>query len=132
MKTIIAFVLVLPLSFLASRLGALVAGVPIAFALVRTSIWLRTTIAGFVSSVAGVAAAVAFGWFVFSWVEGPESFTLLPFFASVLLLTIAIVNDFRQSKQRAQMQADFKASGQQFLVDEIGNPWNTVVGECVD
>jgi hypothetical protein len=44
-------------------------------------------------------------------------------------LTIAIVNDFRQSKQRAQMQADFKASGQQFLANEIGNPWNTVVGD---
>jgi len=129
MKTIIAYVLVLPLSFLASRLGAIVATMPISFALVRTSVWLRSTIGGFAGCVVGVAAAVAFGWCVFSWVVGPGSFTLLPFLASVLLLTISIVKDFRQAKERAQMQADFKASGKQSLADEIGNPWSTVVGD---
>ncbi len=129
MKMIIAYVLVLPLSFLASRLGAIVATMPISFALVRTSVWLRSTIGGFVGCVVGVAAAVALGWCVFSWVVGPRSFTLLPFLASVLLLTISIVKDFRQAKERAQMQADFKVSGKQSLADEIGNPWSTVVGD---
>lgn len=129
MKTIIAYVLVLPLSFLASRLGALVATMPIAFALVRSSVWLRSTIGGFVGCVVGVAAAVAFGWCVLSWVVGSGSFTLLPFLASVLLLTISVLKDFRQAKERVQMRADFQASGKQLLADEIGNPWSTVVGD---
>jgi hypothetical protein len=129
MKTIIAYVLVLPLSFLASRLGAIVATMPIAFALVRTSVWLRSTIGGFIGCVVGVAAAVAFGWCVFSWVVGPGSFTLLPFLVSVLLLTISIPKNFRQTKERAQMRADFQTSGKQLLADEIGNPWSTVVGD---
>jgi len=129
MKTIIAYVLVLPLSFLASRLGALVAGGPTAFALSWTSVWLRSTIGGFVGCVGGGVAAVALGWCVFRWVVGPGSFTLLPFLASVLLLTIAIPKDFRQAKDRAQMRADFQVSGKQLLADEIGNPWSTVVGD---
>ena len=129
MKMIIAYVLVLPLSFLASRLGVLVATMPIAFALVRASIWLRSTIGGFVGCVVGVAAAVAFGWCIFSWVVGVGSFTLLPFLASLLLLTISILKDFRQAKERAQMRADFQTSGKQLLSDEIGNPWSTVVGD---
>lgn len=129
MKTIIAYFLVLPLAFLASRLGAIVTTMPISFVLVRTSVWLRSTIGGFTGCVVGVAAAVAFGWCVFSWVVGPGSFTLLPFLASVLLLTIYSVKDFRQAQELAQAQADCKASGKQSLADEIGNPWSTVVGD---
>jgi len=129
MKMIIAYVLVLPLSFLASRLGAIIAGGPIAFALIKTSVWFRSTIAGFVGCVGGVAAAVSVGWCVFSLVVGPGTFTLLPFLASVLLLTFAIPKDFRQSQNRSQTQADFQASGKEWLANEIGNPWSTVAGD---
>lgn len=129
MKTIIAYVLVLPLSFLASRLGAIVVTIPISFALIWTSVWFRSTIGGFVGCLVGVATAVAFGWCVFSWIVGPGSFTLLPFLSSVFLLTISIGKDFRQAKEHAQVQANFKASGKQFLAYEIGNPWSTVVGD---
>jgi hypothetical protein len=109
-----------------------VAGGPLAFALIRTSVWLRSTIVGFVGGVGGVAAAVAFGWCVFSWVVGPGSFGIAPFLACVLLLTISIPKEFRQARNRAQTRANFQASGEQweqFLSDEIGNPWSTVVGE---
>lgn len=129
MRTLLAYVLVLPLSFLASRLGAIVVGGPIAFTLIRASVSLRSTIAGFVGCVGGVAAAVAFGWCVFNWVVGPGSFTFVPFLASVLLLTISIAKDFRQSQARSQTQADLQASGKRWLSDEIGNPWITVTGD---
>lgn len=129
MKTIIAYILVVPLSFLASRVGAIATGGPIAFILSRTSVWLRSTIAGFIGCVGGVIVAVAFGWYVFGWVVGPGSFTFVPFLASVLLVTISIPKDFRQAKNRAQMRANFQASGKQLLVNEIGNPWSTVVGD---
>lgn len=130
MRTLLAYTMVLPLSFLASRLGTIVVGGPIAFALNWASVWLRSTIAGFVGCVGGVASAVAFGWCVFRWVVGPGSFTLAPFLASVLVLTVASINDFPSSKSRAQMQAEFQTSGQQWLADEIGNPWSTVAGEA--
>lgn len=129
MKIIIAYILVVPFSFLASRLGAIVMGGPIAFALIKASVWLRTTIAGFVGCVGGVVAAVALGWCIFNWVVGIGSFTLLPFFASLLLLTISIPRNFQQAKERAQMRTDFQASGKQFFADEIGNPWSTVAGD---
>jgi hypothetical protein len=112
-----------------SRLGAIVASAPIAFTLSRTSVWLRSTIGGFVGCVGGVAAAVAFGWCVFNYVVGPGSFTLVPFLASVLILTISIPKDFRQAQQLTQTRADFTASGKQLLADEIGNPWSTVFGD---
>ena len=132
MKMIITYVLVLPLSFLASRLGAIIAGGPIAFALIKASVWLRSTIAGFVGCVGRVAAAVAVGWCVFSWVVGPGSFKLAPFLASVLLSTILIPKHLLQAQNCAQTRADFQASGEQWeqrLADEIGNPWSTVVGD---
>jgi hypothetical protein len=129
MRTLLAYVIVLPLSFLASRLGAIVAGGPIAFALIRASVQLRSTIAGFIGCVGGVAAAVTFGWCVFRWVVGPGSFTLVPFLASVLILTISIPKDFRHSQGCAQTQADLTTYGNRWLADQIGNPWITVVGD---
>lgn len=129
MRTLLAYVVVLPLSFLVSRLGAIVAGGPIALAFIRTSVRLRSTIAGFIGCVGGVAAAVAFGWCVFNWVVGPGSFTLAPFLASVLLLTVSIPKGFRHSQDCAQTRADFQTTGNRWLADEIGNPWSTVAGD---
>jgi len=128
MKTIIAYVFVLPLSYLAFRLGTFVATAPIAFALIKASVWVRSTIAGVVGGIGGVVAAVAFGWCVFSWVVGPGTFTLFPLLASVLILTISIKKDIQFAQQQTQTQAEFKASDKQFLADEIGNPWSPVAG----
>jgi len=74
MKTIIAYVLVLPLSYLAFRLGVIVAAAPISFALIKSSVWVRSAIAGVVAGIGGVVAALAFGWCVFNWVVGPGTF----------------------------------------------------------
>ena len=107
----------------------MVASVPIAFALKRASAWLRSTIGGFVGCVAGVAAAVAFGWFVFNHLVGPGAFTLVPFLASVLILTLSIPRDFRQARQITQQRADLQQPMNQLLASEIGNPWSTVFGD---
>jgi hypothetical protein len=50
MRTLLTYVLVTPLSFVASRLAGLVVGVPISFALIWASIQLRSTIAGFLKN----------------------------------------------------------------------------------
>jgi hypothetical protein len=129
MKILSAYVLVLLLSFLSSRLGAIVVGGPIAFALIRASVWFRSTIAGIIGCVGGVAAAVAVGWCIFGWIIGRGSFTFAPFMASVFLVCILIPKHYRVAKSQAQTQAEFMASGQVWLAEELGNPWSTVTGE---
>ncbi len=129
MRTLLAYIIVLPLSFFASRLAAIVIGGPIAFTLTRASARLRSTIAGFTGSVGGVAAAVTFGWGAFHWVVGPGSFTLVPFLASVLFLTVSIPKDLRHAQNCAQTQAELQASGQQEMANDIGNQWSTVAGD---
>ena len=129
MKTIIAYVLVLPLSYLAFRLGTFVATAPIAFALIKASVWVRSTIAGVVAGIGGVVAAVAFGWCVFNWVVGPGTFTLFPFFASVLILTISIQKDVQLAQKQAQTRAEFQTSGKEWLSNQVGNFWSVVVGD---
>jgi len=129
MKTIIAYVLVLPLSYLAFRLGTFVATAPIAFALIKASVWVRSTIAGVVAGVGGVVAAVAFGWCVFNWVVGLGTFTLFPFFASVLILTISIQKDVQLAQKQAQTRAEFQTSGKEWLSNQVGNFWSVVVGD---
>ena len=104
------------------------AAAPIAFALIKASVWFRSTIAGVIGGIGGVVASVAFGWCVFSWVVGAGTFTLFPFLASVLILTISIKKDVQLAQRQAQTRADFNASDKQFLADEIGNPWSPVVG----
>lgn len=129
MKILLAYVLVLPLSFLASRLGAIVVGGPIAFALIRASVWLRSTISGIIGCVGGIAAAVAVGWCIFGWIIGRGSFTFAPFMASVFLVCILIPKNYRVAKSRARTQAEFRSSGQVWLAEEMGNPWSTVAGD---
>jgi hypothetical protein len=127
MKTLIAYVLVVPLSYIAFRLGVIVATAPIAFALIKASVWFRSTICGVVGGIGGVVAAVAFGCCVFSLVVGPGTFTLFPFLASVLMLTISIQKDVQFAQ--AQTRADFQTSGKDWLSNQVGNFWGVVVGD---
>jgi len=129
MKTIIAYILVLPLSYLAFRLGTFVATAPIAFALIKASVWVRSTIAGVVAGIGGVVAAVAFGWCVFNLVVGPGTFTIFPFFASVLILTISIQKDVQLAQKQAQTQTEFQTSGKEWLSNQVGSLWSVVVGD---
>lgn len=130
MRALLTYALVLPLSFLASRLGAIIVGAPISFCLIRASIWLRSTIVGILAGVGGVIAAVAVGWCIFSWIMGPGSFALAPFIASVFLLIIFIPKDFRESHGQSLLRAEFRAWGKRWLGAQVGNPWSTVIGDA--
>ena len=129
MKTIIAYLLVLPLSYLAFRLGTFVTTAPIAFALIKASVWVRSTIAGVIAGIGGVVAAVTVGWCVFNWVVGPGTFTLFPFLASVLILTISIQKDVQLAQKQAQTREEFQSSGKEWLSNQVGNFWSVVVGD---
>lgn len=129
MRTLLAYILVIPLSFLVSRLAGLVVGVPISFALIWASVQLRSTIAGFITGVVYSIAAVAFGWFVFSWVVGKGSFTILPFLASVLILIIIIPRNLRNAQTDTQLKVEFEEKGSSWLAKEMGNVWSLFIGE---
>ena len=129
MKTIIPYILVVPLSFFASRLGEIIAGGPISFAFSTSSAWLRSTLAGIVGCIGGFAAAVAAGWLIFTVAVGPGSFKLLPFLASISLLIIMIPREFRLAKEKTHLRADYIASGKKVLANDIGNQWNMVIGD---
>jgi hypothetical protein len=128
MRTLLAYILVIPLSFVVSRLGGIVVCAPIAFALIQTSVQFRSTIAGFITGVGSSIAAVAFGWCIFSWVIGAGSFTILPFLSSVLLLIIVIPRNLRKAQTDTQLKAEFKEKGSS-LTKELGNEWSLFVGE---
>ena len=129
MRILLAYVLVIPLSFVVSRLGGIVVCAPIAFALIRTSVQFRSTIAGFVSGVGSSFAAAAFGWCVFNWVVGAGSFTVLPFLSSVLLLIIVIPRNLRKAQTDTQLKVEFEEKGSSLLSKELGNAWSLFVGE---
>lgn len=129
MRTLLAYVLVIPLSFVASRLAGLIVGVPISFALIWASIQLRSTIAGFFTGVVYSIAAVAFGWFVFSWVVGKGAFTILPLLSSVLILIIIIPKNLREAQTDKQLKEEFEEKGSSLLAKEMGNVWSLFVGE---
>ncbi|MCX5846260.1 MAG: hypothetical protein NTW12_07875 [Deltaproteobacteria bacterium] len=76
MKTIIAYVLVVPLAQFFLTAGLWLGALPIAFLLVWAPISLRTKIAGFCSGIAGVTVAVSCGYGIFRFVIGPGSFTI--------------------------------------------------------
>lgn len=129
MRTLLSYVLVIPLSFVAFRLAGLVIGVPISFALIWASVKLRSTVAGFITGVVYSAAAVAFGWFVFSWVVGKGSFTILPFLSSVLILILIIPKNLRKAKTDTQLKEEFEEKDSSWLAKEMGNVWSLFVGE---
>lgn len=108
MRTIIAYVLVVPLVQFCLTAGVLLGGFLVALLLAWAPISLRTNVAGVFGGIGGVTFAVAFGYGVFRFVIGPGSFTIGAFLASTLPLLIPIRNDILQSRR-------VKAARYQFL-----------------
>ena len=99
MKTVIAYVLVIPLVQFCLTAGVWLGGFPIALSLAWAPMSLRTKVAGVCGGIVGVALAVAFGYGVFRVMIGPGSFTIGPFIASTLPLLLPIRNDIAQSRR---------------------------------
>lgn len=97
MPTVVAYILVVPLVQFCLTGGVLLVGFPFAVLFAWAPISLRTKVAGVIGGVAGVALAVAFGYGVFRFVVGPDSFTVGPFLASTVPLLLPVRNDLLQS-----------------------------------
>ena len=102
--SVLAYIIVIVLAALFMSLGMFAVGLPLAFLLAWAPISVRTTIAGGIGGVAGVVAAVAFGFGVFHLLVGPGSFTIGPFLASVLPLLIPVRRDMIQATQVKEAQ----------------------------
>ena len=99
MKTVIAYVLVVPLVQFCLTAGMWLGGFPIAISLAWAPIALRTKVAGICGGIVGVAVPVAFAYGVFRLILGPGSFTIGPFLASTLPLLLPIWNDITRSRR---------------------------------
>jgi hypothetical protein len=140
MRTIIAYVLVVPLVQFCLTVGVWLGGFPVALLLVWAPISLRTKVAGVCGGIAGVLLAVSFGYGIFHFVSGHESFTTGAFLASTLPLLLPIRNDFLQSMRvkaaREQLLGTVAESHDKHTVKAMTEAtstahWGSVVGEIV-
>jgi len=135
MTTVIAYVLVIFLVQFCLTSGLFLAGFPTALLLLWTSVSLRTTIAGFIGGVAGVALAVAFGYGVFRILVGPDSFTIGAFLASTVPLLIPIWNDSLQAMRvnvaRQQMLDELRKTRDEDSVSAVAREAQTTHGSVV-
>ena len=125
MTTAIAYILVVPLVQFCLTGGVFLVGFPVALLLAWTSVSVRTKISGFIGGVAGVALAVAFGYWVFRLLVGPHSYTTGVFIASTVPLLLPIRSDFLQSQR-------VKIARQQLLDTVRESRGEDVVGVMTD
>lgn len=110
--TIVAYIVVIVLVQLCLTIGVLVVGYATALPLAWTPTSIRTAVAGFVGGAAGVALAVAFGYWVFRLLVGEGWYGAGVFAASTVPLLIPMWNDFDHARQVGQ------ARGQ--MLDKVG------------
>ncbi len=108
MKTILAYVLVIPLVQFALTLGELFGG-----AIGVLSSWMPdksgTQVRGFIAGCVGAIASISYGFVVFRLLVGAGSFGIFPFLATVLPLSIPILNDFgiyRRFQEKKSSETD--------------------------
>lgn len=134
-STVIAYILVVLLVQFCLTGGFGLIGFPVALLLAWAPISIRTTVAGIIGGVAGVALAVGFGYGVFRILVGPESFTLGPFLASSVPLLLPIWNDLVQSVRvmtaRQQLLDTLRDSRDTHTVNAMANETQTAHGSGV-
>lgn len=98
MKYVLAYGLVIVLARLCYWFGTLLITLPVAGCLAKASERLRGVVAGVLSGLGGVAASVAFGYFVFRLIFDSSAFGLFPLLAATVPLVIPIRKEFAQSR----------------------------------
>ena len=134
MRTIFAYVVVVPLVQFCLTIGVFVGVTVFALLFAWAPVWLRTKVCGVCGGVAGVTLAVAFGYGVFRLLAGPGSFSLGPFLASTVPLLLPIGNDFlaarRVAASRERLLGTFGKGGPMDSATQTGHG-SGVVGEVV-
>jgi hypothetical protein len=133
--TIVAYIAVISLVQFCLTLGVLVAGFAVALLLAWASTSFRTTVAGFLGGAAGVAVAVAFGYWVFQLLVGEDSYGAGVLAASTVPLVVPISNDVRRfllvRDARAQMLDQLGHSNDAATLDRLRDVSSTAHGSAV-
>jgi hypothetical protein len=128
MKVFLAYVIVIVLVQFCLTLGSLVIGFPIALGLAWLPAHIRAPISGTLAGVAGVATAVAFGYFAFGIILGPGSFGIGAFLASTLPLAAPIMNDRKRVLQLSAAERELPEAARAIAIPTTDVARYSVVG----
>lgn len=126
--TILAYVLIIiPISplvvTLAAAIGAWVIGLPLFWIPAKYGGGIRGFLVGLVAMLAGFG----YGYGIFYWLVGPDSFTIVPVCVAAIPLLLPPINDLRHAR---------KASAAGWMPDLkevnaiIGTKWGAAIGEA--
>lgn len=128
MKLVIAYILVIVMTCFCYWFGSLLFGFPVAGCLAKASERLRGIVAGVSSGLGGVAASVAFGYFIFHSFFDSSAFRVVPLLAATVPLAIPIRKDFAMSQLLSGNVTKFRGllQTQPGTVQEKENAFKTV------
>ncbi len=98
MKTLLAYVVVIPLVQFAYTIGTYV-GIPLGLWTFVLPVKCGNQARSFVAGFSGIFLAVAYGFIVFRLFLGSQSYSTFPLLATVLPLLIPLQNDYRRYRQ---------------------------------
>ena len=131
MKLVAAYVLVIFLANVFLTIGSLALGFVVSLLLAWLPDMARAKVAGVLGGVAGVAFAVAGGYYVFSFLPGADSYGLGPFLASALPLLIAVMKDHARASQLGVAEAELPESVRAVAAPATGAAHFAVLGYVI-
>ena len=108
--TILAYVLALLFPHWVMTFVVLPVGWLVALVLYPLPIKVRSPIAAFIAGVVGGFAAVGFGFLVFRWLVGADSFGFLPFLVTATSIVYSIWKDYVNALEMRQPSDEMKAA----------------------
>lgn len=105
MRYVLGYGLVVALVQFCLTLGTLLVAFLVSGCLAWAPERLRGVIAGTLSGIGGIAAAVVFGYFVFHLILGSSQFNLISLLACTVPLLIPIFNDFTKARELSATEA---------------------------
>ena len=69
----------------------------------------RGALVGLLHGVAGIAVAVLFGFYIFYFIVGKDSYGIGPFLASIIPLGLTVIGSFKISRERINMHRDMSS-----------------------
>jgi hypothetical protein len=115
--TILSYILTFIGSFLALLIGAF-SHLGFSFLLSWAPNALRARVAGFLGGFVSAGFSVAIGWWIFNWLQGPDSFTVAPFIISTLPVALAIPGDFKKARSDNHARDELLTGLRQSRTDE--------------
>lgn len=93
------------------------------------AIGFRGLVTGFLCGVLAEAAGFAYGYLVFHWLVGPDSFTVLPICVAAIPLLLAPIHNLRKARR---VEAAFTGVSEHAVaIILVESTWGAAIGEAV-